>query len=420
MIQTVDIFKQIAANLTANVVIDAAIDNLDGTFTLETTNTQWISEFEIYSIGGFDYKIESLVQNESLTISPVSNGVLPTATGFVIPAPTFINGTLKMAQNEVTAIKNKMNLVPFIYLYEVIRDRKNTDDESTVERECDLRFFFINSSSFQNMLTEDVYEKVIYPLHPLVELFITKIKASPLFTDVLNYDEINLINFSEEGNQINSVFDLNLSAIELRLQAEIRSLNCDDIYTNPNPTCLPVRITDENVVVEVAAGMAYTCANSEPCQNAILEINDTETINIQSGDTFPLTVTLDSIEAGTYNDLTDTWEVISAITPCADATYTIKDSAATTLYSGSIASGGNLNQYIENTTVEVNDTSFADLPAQGYLNVQVLNTEATQLGSKVGNNWEIPDTTYNINIDGVLNQTFSIPTLKDETINISL
>jgi len=32
----------------------------------------------------------------------------------------------------------------------------------------------------------------------------------------------------------------------------------------------------------------------------------------------------------------------------------------------------------------------------------------------------LTDTTYNINIDGVLNQTFSIPTLKDETINISL
>ena len=368
MIQTVDIFKQIAANLTANVVIDNAIDNLDGTFTLETTNTQWVSEFEIYSIGGFDYKIESLVQNESLTISPISNGVLPTATGFVIPAPTFINGTLKMAKNEVDAIKNKMDLVPFIYLYEVIRDRKNTDDESTVERECDLRFFFINSSSFQNMLTEDVYEKVIYPLHPLVELFITKIKASPLFTDVLNYDEINLINFSEEGNQINSVFDLNLSAIELRLQAEIRSVNCDDIFVNPNPTCLPVRITDENVVVEVAAGMAYTCSNSEPC---------------------------------------------------ADATYTIKDRDETTLYSGSIASGENLNQYIENTTVEVNDSSFADVLAQGSINIQVVNTENTQKGSKVGSDWLLPDTTYNIYVNGVLNQSFSVPTLKNETINIT-
>jgi hypothetical protein len=533
MIQTVDIFKQIAANLTANVVIDDAIDNLDGTFTLETTNTQWVSEFEIYSIGGFDYKIDSLIQNISLTISPVSNGTLPTAPGFVIPAPTFINGTLKMAQNEVTAIKNKMNLVPFIYLYEVIRDRKNTDDESTVERECDLRFFFINSSSFKDMLTEDVYEKVIYPLHPLVELFIAKIKASPLFTDILNYDEINLINFSEEGNQNKSIFDLNLSAIELRLQAEIRSVNCDDVYTNPNPTCLPVRITDENVVVEVAAGMAYTCANSEPCEpirvtfdnnliaetstdlnidcSTVLDVaiitnnatfNGTYTANgtqngqtkyvntvnsnlviiggaawqvknlvgttinqdpppgqdypwladwggqltmvqatienycgggtapdgefyinlvkvadVPSGGNASAFVTLDGVNAGTYNSINNTWEVVS--NPCSDATYTIKDRDETTLYSGSIVSGGNLNQYIENTTVEVNDTSFADVVAQGYLNVQVLNTEATQLGSKVGNNWEIPDTTYNIYVNGVLDQSFSVPTLKAETINIT-
>jgi hypothetical protein len=57
--------------------------------------------------------------------------------------------------------------------------------------------------------------------------------------------------------------------------------------------------------------------------------------------------------------------------------------------------------------------------AQGYLNVQVLNTEATQLGSKVGNNWEIPDTTYNIYVNGVLDQSFSVPTLKAETINIT-
>lgn len=489
MIQTVDIFKQIAANLTANVVIDNAVDNLNGTFTLETTNTQWISEFEIYSIGGFDYKIESLIQNVSLTISPVSNGALPTATGFVIPAPTFINGTLKMAKNEVDAIKNKMDLVPFIYLYEVIRDRKNTDDESTVERECDLRFFFINSSSFQNMLTEDVYEKVIYPLHPLVELFISKIKTSPLFTDVLNYDEINLINFSEEGNQINSVFDLNLSAIELRLQAEIRSVNCDDIYTNPNPTCLPVRITDENVVVEVAAGGAYTCSNSEPCVDAILEINETEIISIPSGDTFALTVTLDGTPSGTYNEATDTWEVESEPCPPSEITFTFDNNliaivdtspynidCSTTLdvaiitnnatFNGTYVANGTQNRqtkYVNTvnsnlviiggdgaswqvknlvgTTIYQDPPEGQDYPWEadwgGQLTIEqatiedycgggvcadatVENSDASYTNTVAsGVTLVLPDTTYNIYVNGILDQSFSVPTLKDETINIT-
>lgn len=44
--------------------------------------------------------------------------------------------------------------------------------------------------------------------------------------------------------------------------------------------------------------------------------------------------------------------------PCADATYDITDSAATTLYSGSITSGGNLNQTIADATIENSDASY--------------------------------------------------------------
>ncbi|HRN42725.1 MAG TPA: hypothetical protein PK649_11720 [Vicingus sp.] len=124
-----------------------------------------------------------------------------------------------------------------------------------------------------------------------------------------------------------------------------------------------------------------------------------------------LKVTLNGTQSGAYNDLTDTWEVESE--PCADATYTIKDRDETTLYSGSISSGGNLNQYIENTTVEVNDSSFADVPAQGSINIQVVNTENTQKGSKVGSDWLLP----NINInksDSTLIAT--IPSVKDYNV----
>jgi len=87
--------------------------------------------------------------------------------------------------------------------------------------------------------------------------------------------------------------------------------------------------------------------------------------------------------------------------PCADATYSIKDSAATVLYSGSIASGGNLNQTITDSTVENSDASYTDtVLAEGTL--------------------VLPDTTYNIYVNGVLNITFDVPTLKNETINISV
>ncbi len=149
-----------------------------------------------------------------------------------------------------------------------------------------------------------------------------------------------------------------------------------------------------------------------------LIINEVETIQITDSTTFNLTVTLDGVESGSYNSGTQTWEVVGGGV-CADATYTIKDRDENTLYSGSIGSGDDLQQYIENTIVEVNDSSFADVLSQGSINIQVVNTENTQKGSKVGSAWLLPDTTYNIYVNAVLDQTFSVPTLKNETINIT-
>jgi len=128
-------------------------------------------------------------------------------------------------------------------------------------------------------------------------------------------------------------------------------------------------------------------------------INLVKVADVPSGGNASTFVTLDGVNAGTYDSINNIWEVVS--NPCSDATYTIKDSANTTLYSGSIASGGNLNQTITGAVITNSDASYS--------------TTVLAEGIKV-----LPDTTYNINIDGVLNQTFSIPTLKDETINISL
>ena len=45
----------------------------------------------------------------------------------------------------------------------------------------------------------------------------------------MRYDCLPLINVSENGTQVKSIFDCNLSGIELRLFAEIREdLSCDN------------------------------------------------------------------------------------------------------------------------------------------------------------------------------------------------
>jgi len=134
---------------------------------------------------------------------------------------------------------------------------------------------------------------------------------------------------------------------------------------------------------------------------------------------------------------------------CADATYTILDADGNILYTGVIASGGDLQQTITNAVVQNSDLSYNEtVLAQGLLTLPNIRIRKSDLSlieiypsvqnynvadSVVSNSddsylvsvmatdsLELPDTNYNIYLDGVLNQTFAIPTLKNETINISL
>ena len=225
--QTVDIIKNIVASLGVDLNISSVVVNGDGTFTLLTDCTWWLSINQFFVIDGNVYKINSFTFNTSLIVTPQISGNVPTVGLKPIPAPQFIHGTLKMAQNEVDASLDKTILCPFVYLYEIIKDKKNTDEESMVDRETDLRMFFLNSVDTPNWLTQDHYTYFVNPMQQMVDLFISKVNNSSLFTFNLDYECTPLINVSENGTQEKSIFDCNLSGIELRLFAEVREdLSC--------------------------------------------------------------------------------------------------------------------------------------------------------------------------------------------------
>ena len=227
--QTVDIIGNIIPTLNETIEINNVIDNGGGSYTLETNCTWWLSIAQTYTIGASKYKVTSFVINQSITIQSIGVAVLPVVSSFSISSPEYIHGTLKMAQNEVDAQTDKTILCPFTYLFEALTDRKNTDKESMIDREVDLRIFWLNSANTKDWLTDDHYTYVIDPMQQMVDLFINKIENSKLFTDEMRYDCLPLINVSENGTQVKSIFDCNLSGIELRLFAEIREdLSCDN------------------------------------------------------------------------------------------------------------------------------------------------------------------------------------------------
>ncbi len=225
--ETVDIIKEILESLASELVVDAVVANADGTFTLETKCTWWLTLQSSVTIDGNPFLVQDFVFNTSLIVSPDGGAFTPTVGSWTLPAPSFIHGTLKMANNDVDANTDKTILCPFVYLFEILRDKENTDEESMIERETDLRMFFLDTVDTADWLTEDHYKYFVYPMKQCAELFISRIKTSRFFTESLNYEYINLINVSEEGRQEKSIFDCNLSGVELRLFAEIREdLSC--------------------------------------------------------------------------------------------------------------------------------------------------------------------------------------------------
>ena len=225
-IQTVDIIRDLVESLGVTITINSVTNN-SPYYTLNVSCTWWLSINQQIEIAGKPYKIISFLINESLTVESVGVAFVPVPGTFNLAAPTYLHGTLKMAGTEVDAQTDKTILCPFVYLFEIIRDKKNTDEEIVIDRETDLRIFFLNSVDSPNWLTEDHYTNFVYPMQQMVDRFMNKVENSSLFTFNLRYDTTPLLNVSENGTQDRSIFDCNLSGIELVLFAEIRQdLSC--------------------------------------------------------------------------------------------------------------------------------------------------------------------------------------------------
>lgn len=226
--QTVDLIDLIVQQLT-RVVRFNTVTKAGNAFNIESNCTYWLMNGMKINIEGVFYKVSNLVMNTSFTLTPSINVLDIGVTEFDLVAPTYFHGTLKMTRNEVSAETKKSKILPMVYLFEVIRDRKVNSIDSLIDRESELRIFFLGNVDTQNWLTDSHYENIINPLSVMVEMFISLVGSNKFFTDEFDYETINLINVSENGEQRRSIFDCDLSGIELRLFSQIRKdLGCSE------------------------------------------------------------------------------------------------------------------------------------------------------------------------------------------------
>lgn len=136
-----------------------------------------------------------------------------------------------------------------------------------------------------------------------------------------------------------------------------------------------------------------TPIHSNDCQPAVVSnSNGSFSREIPSGDTF----TLDDVRIQVFNQneelLSDDMYpaaqdevIVVTVPPCEDASYRITTEADVTLYEGTIESGGNLVQPINDSLVHnTNDSYLVNLPAEGNLELpdvffSINNTLGTQV-----------------------------------------
>ena len=180
-------------------------------------------------IDGSPYVVISVDQDlNTFTVA----GDLSASVGFVVSNPFYFWGTPLQAQTELsnTAPADKY---PFVYLKEIIKER-NFDQFASLERESDVRIFFLDEMNKQDWHTAELYSNVLVGLNKLVDAVILQLRADTrFFTESTTFERINHSDFglkivTNQGH-IEALFADNLSGVEFVFTLSVRSCcACDN------------------------------------------------------------------------------------------------------------------------------------------------------------------------------------------------
>lgn len=222
---TIDIVSAIIAAMVSTVTVDTVGAPVSGVFTVTSSGTSWLCMNLQLSIEGSAYRVVEIVQNVSFNLKQKGHTNVISGDDFNIAPPTFFKGTWKMMSQErdnVTPYKDK---TPFIWLYDVREESIKLDLKSSVDRDADLRLFFMAEANFGDWLTTDHYDQVINPLKVLVRDWLWSARISRYVSksmdgDMRTKDHANAGSVDKDGH-LKALFNEELSGIEATLTLPI-------------------------------------------------------------------------------------------------------------------------------------------------------------------------------------------------------
>jgi len=226
--ETVDIVKDLVGSMSFTMDLTLINDNADGTYTLYGCNTYHLQECFKVNYEGASWTITNVDKNTSITIKPVLDSTpIPTTLELDVYDPYYFHGTVIQTNLELEQISNSSLKTPMIYLLEVLEDTFYNDDNA-LEREADLRLFFLTQANFVDWKTQDTYNNAIEPMRSLCYSFIDTLNASKIIS---NFAQFRVINYTKFGVYMTDkgyekrVFNDNLAGVELRISLPIKRVN---------------------------------------------------------------------------------------------------------------------------------------------------------------------------------------------------
>jgi len=222
---TVDFIEDIVDLMTPTITIDSVVDNGDGTQTLTTCDTYWIRKYLDITIDSVEYAVSSFVKDTSITIP---SATLVTVDSFVLTAPYYFHGSPMQVNNEFLIQKQDANKYPLIYLVESLTD-SHYDEESSLDKDMNLRIFFLDSFANKNDEVDAHYSSVIVPLNASLDYFVDMLKSDsttlPFSYDVINRVKVGI--YSTNQGNTSQIFEDPLDGVEfVSTVTTLKSTNC--------------------------------------------------------------------------------------------------------------------------------------------------------------------------------------------------
>ena len=214
---TVDLVEALVNLITVNEPIKELTDNGDGTYTINVCDVHYARPLCPITIGGVDYPVTE-ISGQDITFTASS---APVGSTFTLPAPFYFHGTPTATGAELASIQSHENKFPMVYLHEILRDRTPAEVDAGIQRESDVRIFFLDQANFEDWDTDQTYSDAINPMRNLCEAFLNIVKdnsgIAPLESD---YDIFSYAKFGIRRN-VNGVetnlFSEMLSGVELQI-----------------------------------------------------------------------------------------------------------------------------------------------------------------------------------------------------------